>query len=533
MRIFKTVRPSPFASVAEASRARPIVGTKERSFIEHRLKVPINRLRDYKGYLETGCKNVWATFRAVHLCAATLLGTEFRVQSARTQEEVGDPNLDRLLSNPNPWDSWEEMLYQWVFHMKLTGSAYWVKDEVNGRGQPLSLYPLLPQHVILEPDPVVGVSRYIYRVNGQEVSFLPNEIIHFRRPHPMDPIQGLGDIEPSTSLYNDHINRNTYQEKFLEEGAMPSGILTYKGTEQMPASLQDMDEGEWGKLKKWWQVEYAGKANSGKTAFLTGEWDYLRLGLTHSEMESLEQEQFTIRQIFMNHGVPLSLAGMGDDSNYATARQQEINFRRYEIVPLLNILVGKLSQEGALTRLFGKDYKMVYELSGLIDVEQVHKDYLPLVAAGGMTLNELRGKMGIEEAEAEGLDQFFIPNNLVPIEMAGAGPVDELGLALLQNGVNNQPAFTPEPEGEPTESPAPVAEGDNAQVKETLNGAQIQSLVTLAQAVAEGTLPKDTAVQIIIAAFPFDEERAERILAGIEEGETGQTQAAAPPVPPS
>lgn len=532
MKFFKTASTRSFASVEEASRSMPIPSTKEREFIEHRLKVPITRLRDYKGYLETGCSNVWATFRAVHLCAATILGTEFRVQNTKTGERADVPELDRMFSSPNKRDSWAEMLYQWVFHMKLTGNAYWVKDEMNSRGQPSSLYPLIPHYVTLIPDPVTGVSKYLYKVNGREIAFDSTEVIHFRRPHPMDPIQGMGDIEPSTALYNDHINRNAYQEQFLKEGAMPSGIMTYKGTEQMPASLMDMDEDEWGKLKKWWQTEYAGKANAGKTAFLTGEWDYLRLGLTHTEMESLDQEKFTVEQIFMNHGVPLSLAGWTNAANYATARQDEINFRRYEVVPLLDILVGKLSQDGILVKNFNPLLSMVYELSGLIDVEQVHKDYAPLVTLGGMTLNELREKMGLEQSESVGLNEFITSNGRIPLEMAGAGPIDELDLALLQNGVNNQPDFqgdeqepnTPAiPADATTATPdepgvEPVAPDQSAAPQVSLNGAQIQALVELASAVAAGDLPKDTAIQIIAASFPFTEERAARILQEIEEG---------------
>ena len=66
---------------------------------------------------------------------------------------------------------------------------------------------------------------------------------------------------------------------------------------------------------------------------------------------------------------------------------------------------------------------------------------------------------------------------------------------------------------------APESEGV-ADVKATLNGAQIKSLQELAGGIADGTLPKDTAIQIIVAGFPFDEERAKRILAEVEANPT-------------
>ena len=58
-------------------------------------------------------------------------------------------------------------------------------------------------------------------------------------------------------------------------------------------------------------------------------------------------------------------------------------------------------------------------MSGMIDVEQIVKDYMPLVKEGAMTRNELREKCGLELAENLALDEFLIAANVIPIEMAG------------------------------------------------------------------------------------------------------------------
>nr|WP_280739523.1 phage portal protein [Enterococcus lactis] len=46
----------------------------------------------------------------------------------------------------------------------------------------------------------------------------------------------------------------------------------------------------------------------------------------------------------------------------------------------------------------------------------------------------------------------------------------------------------------------------------SLNGAQIQSLVSIVQQVAAGKLPRKSAIEMIVAAYPFDIEKAESIL---------------------
>lgn len=52
----------------------------------------------------------------------------------------------------------------------------------------------------------------------------------------------------------------------------------------------------------------------------------------------------------------------------------------------------------------------------------------------------------------------------------------------------------------------------------SLNGAQITSLVNIVQSVAKGELPYNSALEMIVAAFPFDEEKARKILADAGNG---------------
>jgi HK97 family phage portal protein len=406
-------RTKEFSSKREAAEASRIQDRKEHSYIEQRLKIPISRLGDINSFLSVGSKKVWASFRACHLVASLIMSTEFKLVKPDQPEwkpKPGDPQ-DDFLSNPNPFDSWKEMLYLWTFHMKLTGRAYWMKDEINGMGQPSAVYPMLPQYMKIVPDAKKGIGMFIYSVNGKEISLTPEEVIYFRRPSAISLIEGMGDVEPSQDLYNDFINRSTYSEKFIEHGAQPSGILTLK--EPMD------DEEQWGKLKDWWNREYSGKQNAGKTAFLSGEWSYQQLGLTHQEMQAVERDTMTVNQIFMNHGVPLSIAGIQGAANYATARVDEMNFRKYEIVPLLELFIGKLNRSGALFTNFEESTQIAYNLSGLIDVEQVTRDYGPLVSMGAMTLNEYREKAGLPKIDNPYLDQFFIPSSFTPLEMAG------------------------------------------------------------------------------------------------------------------
>ncbi len=402
-------------SLAEKTLIARMPDVKERTFIEQRLGVPINRLSDFQSYIDVGSKKVWASFRACHLVGSVLVSadtTAYRVSKSGEEEPLdsNDPAL-MLIKNPNPFDSWEELVYMWTFHMKLCGTAYLLKDANNGKGQPLGLYPLLPQYISAIPDPKIKVGGWEYKVNGTIIKLKPEEIIQFRRPHPNNLMMGLGDVEASQDTFSSFIARGVLEERFLENGAQPSGILIKKEAVE--------DDKQWEAFKFKFNSQYAGKSNAGKTAFINGEWDYKKLGLTMQEMQQIEREKWTIEQIFLIHGVPLSVAGLREAANYATARQDAIAFRKNECVPLLDLLVGRLNMTGGLAYSYGEDIRYGYNITGLIDVEQAAKDYGPLVERGAMTPNEFRTHCGLAKSEDPYLDQFFINRNLIPIVMAG------------------------------------------------------------------------------------------------------------------
>lgn len=421
-----------FSQATPAERAmlsRIAFGKKERDFIEYNLKVPINKFTDYSSYIEVGTKRVWATFRACKIISSALMSASFRIYQERGGRVDITQNLGWFLRKPNPFDSWEEMIEMWVFHMELTGNAYWLKDEIDLKGRPKYIYPLLPQYMKVTPDRKTRVAEYVYTVNGVETKFMPSEIIHFRGTNPSSLIMGMGSIEPAETIYNEYINKSTLNEKFVQNGAQLSGILTRE--------TEIDDEDQWTALKRKFNLEYSGNKNAGKVAFLNGKWQYHRLGLTMEEMQSIEKDRWTMNQIFLNHGVPLSVAGIENAAAYGTAKQDEINFRRYKIVPMLDLLIGKLNSDGFIN--VGDDtIRLAYEMSGLVDIEQVIREYGPLVDKGAMTPNELRELCNLPLVDNPLLDQFYMNAGRVPLELVGVGSYN--GSTVAPVALENAPA---------------------------------------------------------------------------------------------
>jgi hypothetical protein len=72
--------------------------------------------------------------------------------------------------------------------------------------------------------------------------------------------------------------------------------------------------------------------------------------------------------------------------------------------------------------------------------------------------------------------------------------------------------------GKDLEQSVEISDGENTIAKVSLNGAQITSLLKIIQDVAAGILPRESALNLMISAFPFSQEQAEGILGSAGKG---------------
>lgn len=382
---------------------------KTMSFMERPPGVPIHRFSDFNSFIEAGCTKIWVSWRACDAIAQAVVETPMQIRRIGGSDPVAVAGLSALLTVPNNFETWEDILYKLVMHVRFTGNAFLFKDEaLPGGKRPRKLYLLNPKNVKIIPDKERKIRGYIYEVNGQRMPLEPDEVIHFFRPHPNSDFFGLGDIEAGQDLGNEWINRNRWVEKYWKNGASPSGVLV----------LEDRvaDPKQWDELKKRWHKEYGGVENSGKTAWLSGKWKYQQLGLSNSDMQDLEKSRWNAEQICHLHGVPLSVIGLKDAANYATARIDDVRFRRSTVKPMCTLVAKTLTSDLAAD--FGA-FEVVFEVSGLVDAADAISAWGPVFDRGGMTLNELREAVGLERKEDPLLEQHFVNAGLTPLELSG------------------------------------------------------------------------------------------------------------------
>lgn len=396
--------------------------------------VQTNAQSGFAKYLTMGTGKVWATFKACDLVGKVVMDTPFNLYRG-TSDAIEVKGLSDILKSANEFETFKEILYKTVFHLKLTGNAYWLKDQANENGdRPKAIYALNPRKMKIVIDPQRGLLGYIYQSDLVQVPFEREEIMHFRNPSADREYYGIGDIEAGIGLFDQFVNRQTWANKFWQNGASPSGLLIGKEITS--------DTAKWAELKRSFQRDYGGTANSGKMAFLMGEWNYQQVGLSSVEMQDGQQYQQNVKDIFTQHGVPLSVAGIDQAANYATARIDDLRFRRYTVKPQIGLIADTMQSD--LVDGFDARAEIRFELAGLTDLDQIVTAYVPLFDRGVLSINELREAMGIEKIEDPLFEQHFISAGLTPLELSGIA-LDQNATQAAQRAVERQIMRTLDP----------------------------------------------------------------------------------------
>lgn len=393
-------------------------------------EVPVAVLGSYSAFLKYCTTKVWASWKACDLVSQSVSTTQFKLMSGETETNV--PVLSQLLTYPNGNHTFSELLYLTVMHIKMTGNAYWLKAdgrEIDGN-KPTRLVPINPKRVRIVPNPNDGtVTGYRVSLGTKFLLLDPEEVIHFKRPHPNDDYYGLGDVEAGQTPIGEAINAANHKENEWRNSGVPSGILVKKEAITDPAMTLD----QWKKLKADYLAEYGGTANAGKQAFLTGDWTYLRMGLTRTELQEIEKMRLTTEEIFLLHGVPLSVAGVKDAANYATSQIDVTRYLAMTVAPMVRLIMETMNTD--LITDWGEELRIEFQMHGLVNVGAVVQDLLPAFDRGVISINEMRVAIGLKPDPENPLwEEHYINASLTPLTLAGI-PSNEPAVSKAAKGI--------------------------------------------------------------------------------------------------
>jgi HK97 family phage portal protein len=345
---------------------------------------------------------VWSAVRVISGSASVLPLCVYKKGAGDEREEAtGIPGV-ALAANPNPEMTpvtfWESLLA----HMLTWGNGY-AEIERNGAGEPIGLWPILPNAINPRRDTVTGKLYYEGFVNGRAERLESRDVFHVPGLG-FDGLRGYSPIAMARRSLTVTATAEQAGETFFAEGMRPGGVLEYPGSLQ---ELQKLNLEEQNKQK------HGGAPRFGKTLVLWGGMKYNPLSIPPDDAQFLETRQFQVVEIARWFNLPPHKIRDLTRATFSNIEHQGQEF----VTETLLYWLTKIDQEFKRKILAesGEQYYAAHNLDALL-----RGDMISRFTAYGLgrqwsilTPNDCRRKENLPPKP--GGDELHVPVNLAPL----------------------------------------------------------------------------------------------------------------------
>ncbi len=362
--------------------------------------------------------------------------------------------LIKFFDMPNPDDTIETLIGVSIENYLAYGNFYWEKVPTKSSSSKknmdvAALYNLDPTKILILVDAakkkkgILEKTGYLRKTDqNKPVIYSLNEILHARRPHRKAGLYGRAVLEDNMATLQLLMRALTFNINILRNGGRPPLQLI------LP---DDSTETDAEAVSAYWEKNYQGPHNAGKTLISFKGAKAEPLGLTPQDMSYLELMKFGIREVAGQYGVPLFLIGFPEGSNRAIAAEARRSFYITNIFQLRKLLSQKVTREIIKDGMKIEGWRLDFKSAGLEESEASRRDFMMGWSKALYTFNEARMAMGLLPITAEWADKHFLlgskNDSLIEVEKAiGRVPDD----ASPDQGNPKKPATPGEhsPEGD-------------------------------------------------------------------------------------
>ena len=375
-----------------------------------------------------------AFWSAVNTISDTLAELPLKLVRNRldgSTETVNKHSALSVLRNPNP------MMVPITFrsacqsHTLTHGNSYAYIIR-NSLGNPVELWPLHPSETTSKI-----VNRKLYfdtmldigatRLSAEDVIHIPALT--------RNGVDGMSIVAEQREMLGGAIAQQNFASKFFNNGAKPSGLLSY------PGKVRDPD-----KIKRALQAATGGE-NAHSMMVLDNDARFTPFSIPPEDAQFLQTREFSVDEIGRMFRLPLHFLNKMGQATFNNLEMMGTHFVQYTMMPWIirheQEYTRKLLKPGEIER--GLRFK--FNVSALIrgDIKTRSEVYAKAVQFGWMTRNEVRALE--DQNPLDGLDDPLIPMNLKNINEPEPEP---------------QPEPEPEPE-EPTDDDTETDTDDDAE----------------------------------------------------------------------
>lgn len=378
-------------------------------------------LRDnYREFSTEGYeKNVYVS-KSITEVATTVAGIPWILTDLDGKEILKHPILD-LLARPNPNMSQSEFFIWLVSYFLIDGNGLTlaVTPDQAGRMPPQELWPLQPNWIEIKVEKDgrgLPIKTFFWRRKGQLIAIDPNMISHIMTFNPLNANVGLSPIRAARFSIAQNNESKRWNVSLLQNHARPPGAFITEGNVQAQQRTRIQEE----MREKW-----TGSDNAGKPLFLEGGFKWQQFGLNASDMDWLEGQKISSREIALMFGVPPELIGDNSNKTYSNYKEARRAFYEETILPFMVFLRDELNTWLVPKYPDGDRILLDFDTDQVAALQEDRdKLFTRLQSATFLKINEKRSIAGFEDVP--GGDVIMVPLNLVPLGFGGgSGHEDE------------------------------------------------------------------------------------------------------------
>jgi len=368
--------------------------------------------KDYARLAEASYQSCATAFACAKLIGQTASRIEWLLYDRRDNEILKHPLLD-LLNSPNERESGIMLTEKVFIYLLLAGNAYVAMIRGRDSAAPSFLYALRPDKMraISSGDWRAPIGAWRYENAGVRVDFRTADIIHFMEFHPTDDVYGLSRIGVASRLVDISNQAQEWNKKLLQNDMRPSGVMNFKDT----LTPEERDE-----FELQMQGKRAGFENAGRILITEGEAEWTQMSMNAKDIDWLNGQKYTMRQICSIFGVASELLGDSENKTYSNYGEARRALYEETVLPLMDLYRSLLRMQ--LVPAFGDGLRLEYDRDSIEALqEERSKKYAYLAQADWLTINEKREATDYDQI-TEG-DVLLVPISSVPLidTVAGAG----------------------------------------------------------------------------------------------------------------
>lgn len=344
---------------------------------------------------------VWACTNVLSQDIAKLPLLTYRRLERGKERATEHPAYRLLKTKANPFMTAYTLRRTLQAHACTWGMGF-AEIERNGAGDPVALWPLLPDRT--EVRVMGGRKVVITRVNNSPVP-IPAEDVLIVPGLGFDGIRAYSVI----SMARESIGRGMAAEKygagFFGHGARPGGVIKRKDT---------LSEQAQSRIRQNWNQMHEGISGAHRVAILDEAMEYQQIGLSPEDSQFLELSEFSVIDIARWFRVPPHKIQMLRDAHYNNVESENRNY-------VTDTLQGWLTNWEAeinctlFTEEEQDDYFAEHSVEGMLrgNSQERAEFYRKMFDVAAFSPNDIREKENLDPVE--GGDERFIPLNMVPL----------------------------------------------------------------------------------------------------------------------